>query len=150
MQHRRLTEHERFTAQRERIDSLEAALQKEATQRAASDNELQAHVDARLAQLAQRTSSDLAQLRSTVQSSMDHVLRVTSELSAALEHERAQRYADLVDVASGADARAAEAMSAVQAERSARQEHEQTSLQRCGCHMRTLAVLGNELAWMHA
>lgn len=131
VQLKRLSEHEKFTLLKEKIEGLEASLAAEGCQRSEADRSIHAHIDAEISKLAERTAGDVKQLQLAVKSSLEQLSRSVSELNTIVSDEKEQRKADTDHVAMSLCERIDQVVHTVDEERFSRLEHERQSLKRC-------------------
>jgi vacuolar-type H+-ATPase subunit I/STV1 len=132
VQLKRLSEQEKFTLLKEKIDTIERSLDAEVCRRQDGDYSLQAHVDSELHKLSERTSSDIKQLQLAVKSSVEQIGRSVHELNTIVSEEREQRKVDIDHVGTSLCERINEVIQTVDEERFSRLEQERQSLKRCG------------------
>ena len=131
MQQKHLSEHERWSVLKDKIDKLTARVDTESAERVESHRSLRAHVDTELSKLAERVAGDLHNLERAMRSNADSALRSAADLSAAVSDEAEQRKVDIEHVGASICMRLDEVAGLVEAERGARLGHERTSLKRC-------------------
>jgi hypothetical protein len=98
VQQRRLSEHERWTILKDKLDQVATRVDTEAAERAEAHRALRAHVDTELAKLAERVAGDLQNLERTIRSDADAALRSANDLGAAVSDEAEQRKVDIEHV----------------------------------------------------
>jgi SF-assemblin/beta giardin len=129
-QQKRLTEHETLALLKERIDGLEGSLQAEIARRHDADRALQAHFDAELHKLSERTAGEAKQLQLAIKGGVEQLNRSMRELNCSLCDEREQRRVDIDHVAGSLCERVQQVAGAIEEERVQRQDQERQSLRR--------------------
>lgn len=130
VQLKRLSEQEKFTLLKEKIDAIERTLDAEVCRRQDGDCNLQAHVDGELHKLSERTCSDMKQLQLAIKSSVEQLGRSVHELNTIVSEEREQRKVDIDHVGTHLCERINEVVQTVDEERFSRLEQERQSLKR--------------------
>lgn len=133
MQHKRMSEQERYALLRESITTLERDFKAEVNRRNEAERQLQAHVDTELTQFSDQVSGQLKDLRQTVKSGLEQMQRSINNLNSLVMDEREQRKVDIDHVGTSLCARLDEVVQTVEEERFSRLEQERQSLKRYGC-----------------
>jgi hypothetical protein len=126
-----MSEHERFSLLKGKIDTIELKLEAESHNRQEAHQNLEAHVEAELVKISDRTSAELKQLHLSIKSTMDQLTRTANDLNSCLSQEREQRAADLDHVGMSLCEKVDQVVHTVEEERFARLEQERQSLKRC-------------------
>jgi DNA anti-recombination protein RmuC len=138
LQLKRLSEHERFSLLKEKLDTLELKLEAESHNRQDAHRSLEAHVEAELLKLSDRTSAELKQMHLSIKSTMEQLTRAATDLNSSLSQESEQRAADIDHVGMSLCEKVDQVVHTVEEERFARLEQERQSLKRCAFGHRLL------------
>lgn len=130
MQHKRMSEQERYALLRESITTLERDFKAEVSRRNEAERHLQAHVDTELTQFSDQVSGQLKELQQTVKTGLEQMQRSISNLNNLVMDEREQRKVDIDHVGTSLCGRLDEVVQTVEEERFSRLEQERQSLKR--------------------
>jgi SF-assemblin/beta giardin len=131
MQHRRVSEQDRFDELRLQLDKVQQRLDIESEHRSDAHRDLQCQVDTELRRMSDRLSTRMEEVQSACRHGLDRLTHAVDSINAAISEERAQRKADIDHVGTSLCSRLDEVVQALDDERFARLEQERQSLRRC-------------------